>query len=192
MKKAAKLLFLIWLLVNIYTAFVIVRYPEVSASQVADVAMVLGSPVQENMPSEVFSARLNHGIELYKSRKVFKILITGGKGSKNRLSEAEAGKNYAIKTGVPAEDILTETHSISTFENFTFSKSILKENNLETVLVVSDPYHMSRAMKMANDNSYKAYASPTPFTRFKSTDSKIFFVLMEIPKFQSYVIGRLF
>lgn len=192
MKKAAKLLFLIWLLVNTYTAIVIARYPKASPGQHADVAMVLGSPVKENMPSEVFAARLNHGIDLYNSKKVSKILIAGGKGSENRLSEAEAGKNYAIKTGVPAEDILTETHSISTLENFAFSKSILEESNLETVLVVSDPYHMSRAMKMARDHNYKAYPSSTPFSRFKSTDSKIFFVLMEIPKFQAYVIGRLF
>ena len=191
MKKKVKYIFLFWLIVNLTTAINIICYPTSSIDQKADVAMVLGCPVKENKASNVFAGRLDHGIYLYKSGKVTKILIAGGKGNKTRLSEAEAGKNYILKMGVPEKDILTETSSTTTLENFEFSKPILKDNNLKSVLVVSDPFHMTRAMKMARDNGINAHSSPTPTSYFKSLDSKFFFITMEIPKLQAYILGKL-
>jgi uncharacterized SAM-binding protein YcdF (DUF218 family) len=192
MKKIVKFVFAAWLTINLYTAIRIGCYPVSSPNLKADVAMVLGSPVKENKPSKVFASRLDHGIHLYKTGKVEKILIAGGKGSGTRLSEAEAGKNYVLESGIPEKAILTETRSTTTFENFRFSKQILKENNLKTVVVVSDPFHMSRSMMMAKDHKIEAYSSPTLTSQFQSIDSKIVFILMEIPKFQVYMISRLF
>jgi uncharacterized SAM-binding protein YcdF (DUF218 family) len=192
MKKIVKFVFAAWLILNLYTAIRIGCYPVSSPNCTADVAMVLGSPVKENKPSRVFASRLDHGIHLYKTGKVTKILIAGGKGNRTRLSEAEAGKNYVLKSGIPEKDILTETSSSTTLENFRLSKQILKDNNLKTVMVVSDPFHMSRAMMMAKDQKLEAYSSPTLTSQFQSLDAKIVFILMEIPKFQVYFASRLF
>ena len=48
----------------------------------------------------------------------------------------------------------------------------MRKNGLKTVIIVSDPYHMARAMAMAEDLGIRAYPSPTPTSRYKDSDSR--------------------
>ncbi|MEQ9299862.1 MAG: YdcF family protein [Cyclobacteriaceae bacterium] len=93
--------------------------------------------------------RINHTIELYKKGYIQKILISGGSGSvlKPELKEAPRLKEYAIKAGIPTEDIFIEPLSRNTNENASFSKSFLDENGFSgsTIVLVTSAFHMRRA-----------------------------------------------
>lgn len=94
------------------------------------------------------SDRFLHALTLYKAKKIDKFLISGGSGSILKPHEKEALiiKNFFIKIGVPANDILVEPYSRNTYENAYYSSKILKKYfiNHKPILITS-AYHMKRA-----------------------------------------------
>lgn len=152
----------------------------------ADAAIILGAAVYRKVPSPVFRERIRHGIALYTSGTVRKLVFTGGRAQGDDFAESEAARNMAIREGVPAKDILIETSSTTTWLNFRHAKTLMDAAGIRTVLVVSDPMHMRRSMLMARGIGMKAYASPTPTTLYKSLDSKLFFLWHETKHWFTY------
>ena len=99
--------------------------------------------------SKLLSQRLDKAIDIYRKDPTPPILIpSGGKGSDEVISEAEAMKQYLIEKGIPADMIIKEDRSATTFENLTNSKAIIdaREGRKYTVLVTSN-YHVYRALR---------------------------------------------
>lgn len=168
------------------------NYAAIDESRPADAAIILGAAVQDGAPTPVFRERINHSIALYQDGLVKYLIFTGGIGEGDTQSEADIAKAYAIEKGVPAEAIFTESNSHITEENLLNAKVIVEENDLHTVLLVSDPLHMKRAMTMAADFGLKAYSSPTPTTRYQSLKSQLPFLFREIMMYLGYCILRPF
>ena len=155
----------------------------------ADAAVVLGTSVFRDRPSPVFRERINHAIDLYQARIVQYIIFTGGQAGNDRLAESEAGRNYAMERGVPAERIFIETASYNTCLNLIEAKRIIAENNLDQVLIVSDPLHMRRSLWLAERLGIKALSSPTPTSRYQSFDRKAGFLVREIYSYTTYLLN---
>jgi uncharacterized SAM-binding protein YcdF (DUF218 family) len=184
-------LFLIGLLlVIIFTGSHIYIYGNTSNPIKADAAIVLGAEVWGNEPSPVFRERINHAINLYKTRNISKVIFTGGVGTGKQISEAEAGKLYAIKNGVSELDILTETKSRTTNQNLKYALEVAKKDNLNNFLIVSDPLHMKRAVLMARNLGLDAFPSPTPTTRYRSIKSQLQFLSRETYFYFVYLIFK--
>jgi uncharacterized SAM-binding protein YcdF (DUF218 family) len=156
----------------------------------ADAAIVLGAALWGKDLSPVFRERVNHAIQLYRSRKVRKIIFTGAQGSQNEPSDSAAARRYAIENGVPIEDILIEESSHTTYENLFYAKQVADAHGLKKVLIVSDPLHMKRAVVMAKDLGLEAYPSPTPSTRYQSTGSQLQLLIHETYYYMGYLIRR--
>ncbi len=105
-------------------------------------------------------ARVDHAVSLYKGGYAPKILMSGGTDANTNVNEAETMKKIAIDAGVPEADILMETKSTSTYENFLFSQTILNSANLHSVIIVTDPYHNARAALVASKLHYDYSLSP--------------------------------
>ena len=191
-KKIIKKIFFISILLFIcfvsYVAFDIYSYGDTDEMTKADVAIVLGAEVWSNKPSPVFQERINHGIWLYKNGYVNKIIFTGGRSKDNEYSESFIAREYAIRNGVPSEDIWIEEQSTITQENIFLAVQIIKNNNMSTAILVSDPLHMKRAMLMAKDNELAVYSSPTPTTKYKTLQTKLPFLAREIFFYIGYII----
>lgn len=145
----------------------------------ADAALVLGAAAWDKRPSPVFRERINHAIALYQGHRVGKIIFTGGRSKKGYMTEAEVGRRYALKQGVPAHNILFENTSRNTYENLNNIRPILQANGISSVVIVSDPYHLARAAEMAEDLGVRVYVSATPTTRFDTASGKKNFILHE-------------
>jgi uncharacterized SAM-binding protein YcdF (DUF218 family) len=193
MKKIAgrtvKLVTLAIILTILFTALRIYLYGNNSVDTNADAAVVLGAAVWSNSVSPVFRERINHAIELYRRGKVRKLIFTGGQGNPNEPSEADAARTYAVANGIPAQDILVEQKSHTTYENLVNAKQLADANSLKTVLLVSDPMHMRRAMTMANDIGLQASSSPTPTSRYKTWRTQVSELTRETFYYLGYVIG---
>jgi uncharacterized SAM-binding protein YcdF (DUF218 family) len=174
-----------------YLALSIYFYGNNSTSVRADAAIVLGAAAWGKEPSPVFRERINHGINLYKKQQINNIVFTGGKGDGDELAEATVARNYAIRHGVLARDILTETQSRTTYQNLYYAKRVVKDSNLSKFLIVSDPLHMKRSVLMAKNLGLDAYSSPTPTTRYKSLKSKLQFLVRETYFYIHYRVSRL-
>ncbi|MGN1443946.1 MAG: YdcF family protein [Acutalibacteraceae bacterium] len=176
----------------IATAFSIVSYSQIDEARPADAAVVLGAAAPNGKVSPVYRERLNHAVSLYQSGLVRYILVTGGTADGNIVSDALTAKDYVVSQGVPESDILVEDQSTITEENLEYSKTILDERGLSSVLIVSDPLHMKRAMLMADDYGLNAYSSPTPTSMYRSVKTKLPFLLREEFFYIGYRIVRFF
>lgn len=178
--------YLLYILIDIYS------YGNVNEIVKADAAIVLGAAVWNDIPSPVFKARIDHGIWLYKNGYVNKIIFTGGKGKNSSVSESGIAKIYAMENSIPEEDIFIEEKSTVTQENIEYAAQIVNDNNIASVIIVSDPLHMKRAMLMCRDYGLQVYSSPTPDTRYITFKSKTIFLAREIFYYIGYQIYRLF
>jgi len=171
--------FLLILGYYLVTAISIYSYSKIDQTQKADAAIVLGTAVWEDEPSPVFRERIRHGIWLYQNNYVDYLIFTGGKGEGQKHAEADVAKKYAMEKGIPEDKIFMENKSRITDENLLFSKPILKNENFNKVLLVSDPLHMKRVMKVAEKHQIEAFSSPTPTSRYQSFPKKAGFALRE-------------
>ena len=102
-----------------------------------------------NRISKLLSDRIDKAIEVYRKDPTPPFLIpSGGKGSDERMSEAEAMANYLIEKGIPADMIIKEDRSENTYKNLEYSKAIIdaREGRKYTALVTSN-YHVYRALR---------------------------------------------
>ncbi len=180
------------ILLAVLVAVRIYTYGNKVADVKADAAIVLGAAVWGDEVSPVFRERINHAIDLYRSGKVRKLIFTGGQGNRRELTEAAAARAYAIKNGVPADDILIEDRSHTTYENVINAKQLADANGLRKVLIVSDPLHMKRAVTMARDVGLDAYPSPTPTTRYQGWRSQIESLAHETYYYTGYWAWKVF
>jgi uncharacterized SAM-binding protein YcdF (DUF218 family) len=158
----------------------------------ADAAIVLGAAVWTNRPSPVFHERISHGIALHQNGTVKALLFTGGLAPGDDIAESEAARNIAIIHGVEPSHILTETSSTTTWENLYYARRLLDKAGMKTVLIVSDPMHMKRAVTMARDLGLDAHASPTPTSLYTSFSSKVRFLWNESRHLVTHRIARMF
>src|SRR6476620_2634863 len=127
------------ILVAGFIALRIYTYGNTSTDIEADAAIVLGAAVWSTDVSPVFRERINHALDLYRRGKARKLIFTGGQGNKNEPTEAAAARAYAIENGIPADDILIEQSSHTTFENVVNAKKLADAHGLRRVLMVTDP-----------------------------------------------------
>jgi len=145
----------------------------------SDVAIVLGAGTNDGKLSPVFRERINHSILLYEKEVVDKIIFTGGFGKGQKQSDSQTAKNYALANGIPENDIFIEEASNYTIENLKQSKQIMDSLGFTNALLVSDPIHMKRAMKLAKYYEIDCEPSPTKTTMYKSAKTKVKQLLYE-------------
>lgn len=153
----------------------------------ADCAIVLGAAAYHTRPSPVFEERIRHAIALYDRGLVKAIVFTGGYGTGAPHAESEVGRDYAIRHGVPADDIHIETVSRTTLENLQEARRVMQREGLRTAILVSDPLHLKRAAMMAEDLGIDAVTSPTPTSRFRSWRSRLTFLARETYFYHRYL-----
>ena len=103
--------------------------------------------------TKLLSNRVDKAIEIYhKCRKKPVIIPSGGQGADEKLSEAQAMKNYLLDHGIPEKSILAEDRSATTRENLINSKAIIdsRQGGRRTALVSSN-YHIYRCMRLARE-----------------------------------------
>ncbi len=169
---------LVWL---VGVAGYIVWVGERDQAAPADAIIVLGAAAYDAKPSPVFEERIRHGIDLYQRGLARTLIFTGGYGGIGaRFSEAQVGRRYAIRQGVPARAILIESVSRNTHENLRQAAALMQTHDLHSAIIVSDPLHMARALRISGDVGIAAIGSPTPTTRFRSFATRWRFLLAEV------------
>lgn len=180
------ILFLLFCFVS--TAVSIRNYSKNYFDKKSDVAIVLGAGTKNGELSRVYQERVLHAINLLKSKKVGKIIFTGGYGIGENISDAKVAMNYALKKGVDAKDIFIEEESTITFFNIKNAKDIMVKNKLSSSLLISDPYHMKRSMHMSRKFELNALPSPTPTTMYRSRKTKFDFLIKESLNYWGYIL----
>jgi uncharacterized SAM-binding protein YcdF (DUF218 family) len=127
----------------------------------ADAIVVLGAAQYDGRPSPVFKARLDHAVELWHQGLAKAFVVTGGKLPGDRTTEAAVARKYAVDRGVPADAIFGEDEAHNTLESLQSVAGELRSRQMRTAIFVSDPTHMLRVLRIAQDLGIEGYGSPT-------------------------------
>lgn len=157
----------------------IIYFGQTAKPQKSDCIIVLGCKVYGTVPSPFLAWRLDRAAKLYSEGYGNYIIVSGGRGSGEDISEAEAMKRYLISKGVNKVNVIEEDKSMTTMENLQNSKKIMKERDLKTAVVVSNKYHLKRASLIAKYCDIKASYSGVFVTEYKSHE--ITGYLREVP-----------
>lgn len=131
--------------------------------QPADAIAVFGAAEYLGHPSPVLHARLDHAVELYRKQIAPLVITLGGGGDKDSgHTEGGVGRDYLLANGVPFGNIIAETRSTDTEEQVRRLAAIARENNLKSIVVVSDGTHLFRIRELCKDVGLKVYTSPRP------------------------------
>ncbi|MGL4849834.1 MAG: YdcF family protein [Clostridium sp.] len=119
--------------------------------------IILGGGLNGDKPGPMLENRLNLGIEYLNLHKDTKVIVSGGQGSNEEVSEALAMRNYLMEHGINKDRILEDNKSKNTVQNIAFSKKILEEQGAinDTALIVTDDFHLYRAELIANELGVK-------------------------------------
>ena len=134
----------------------VIGFPFWSKPASADVIIVLGANVDARGPKPFYRARLDEAVRLYEAGYAPVIITTGGQGPTEPISEGIAGRDYLIARGVPPEAIVAETSSSSTLENLLHARRIMAERGDATAIIVSNRFHLFRAMLLARFTEVEA------------------------------------
>ena len=102
-----------------------------------------------------------------------------------------AGKQYLIDHGMTADALLLEEQGTNTWESLRNAVPLARANRIGAVLLVSDPFHMLRSIKMARDLGLIAYGSPTrssPIAAGSAEETR--YILREAWAYMVYLFAR--
>jgi uncharacterized SAM-binding protein YcdF (DUF218 family) len=126
-----------------------------------DAIVVFGGGVGESGEAGGgYQERVVAAVDLYRAGYARAIVFSSG--FRFAMREAEVMRDLAIANGVPAEAITLEDHAANTHENVVFSNAILQKHGWKSLLLVSSPYHMRRAMWAWRAAAPDVTVVPTP------------------------------
>jgi uncharacterized SAM-binding protein YcdF (DUF218 family) len=136
-----------------------------------DAIIVLGAGLNGSRVSKTLSERLDAAIEYYNENPEIMIVVSGGQGADQIVSEAFAMQQYLITKGVDENNILLENKSTSTKENFYFSRKVLDDyfdGETYTIAYITNDFHCYRAGRYAAMAGLDTYFIParTPLAAF--------------------------
>ncbi len=164
LKALVKLLGAIFVGVILYIGFNVAQVYLVGRSDEArpvDAIVVLGAAQYDGRPSPQLQARLDHALLLWRQGVAPLVVVAGGKQPADRFTEAEASARYLVSGGVPLDSIALENTGRSTRESLLGVREIIRARNLNSLLLVTDPYHAQRAALIAQDIGLRVFVSPT-------------------------------
>jgi uncharacterized SAM-binding protein YcdF (DUF218 family) len=125
-----------------------------------DAIVVMGAAQYDGRPSPQLAARLDHVVELWDRGLAPLVVTTGSKRPGDRFTEAQASARYLEDRGVPA-DAIEQVGGATSYDSLHEAADLLHERGLQSVLLVSDPYHSLRIRLTSEELGLTAYVSPT-------------------------------
>ncbi len=109
--------------------------------------VVLGGRVRGYELTPLLRNRVERGIRVYRENPGSKLIFSGGQGEDEPMPESRAMAEFAIKAGVPEEDIIEEDRSRNTEENIRFSAELMEPGAFFGIATSS--YHVMRSLLIA-------------------------------------------
>lgn len=194
--------------ITISTLFALVHYLSWSSAfsmvvlpEPIDVIIVLGAGLYRNQVTQMLAWRLDRAVALYQNHHGNPyIVVSGGTGEGDEVSEAEAMQAYLIEQHIPEDRIISEDQSHSTFENLNNTKALISNQAFEHIAIVTSQFHILRGLRFAQVLKMNAVGagSRTPYPFFDTALIRDFFALMYCYKllltiyFGALFIGSMF
>lgn len=120
----------------------------------ADCIIILGAQVKGTKITDSLRRRLDKSIEYLRRFPDTRVIVSGGQGPGEEITEADAMAEYLIRHSVDREQIIKEDRSTSTRENLRYSRRYTDPER-DVIGIVTNGFHMYRAMMIAKQEGYR-------------------------------------
>ena len=144
----------------VFGSFLAIYGGQDTADYTEQTVIILGCGLRGERVSVGLAKRLNKAAEYHEKNPDAMIIVSGGQGPQEDISEALAMKRYLMDKGVPEDRIIMEDKSTSTITNFRYSREIMEKEgmSLSSVVFVTNAYHVYRAASYADDEGFEDIA----------------------------------
>jgi uncharacterized SAM-binding protein YcdF (DUF218 family) len=126
----------------------------------ADAIVVMGAAQYNGRPSPVFKARLDHAAALYRRRLAPRLVVAGGVGAGDTVSEADVGRRYLLRPGIDSSAVVAIDTGRSTEPSLRAVATWIHAHGGSRAILVSDGFHMLRLCIIARRFGLLPYGSP--------------------------------
>ena len=189
-RRVISLVLLLIIVIPLYAAGSIWYTAKNSTAEKSDVILVMGAAQFDGRPSEVLLARLDQAKSTFKSGLAPRIYTIGGGAPGDRTTEAAASRTWLINNGISKKNILAIAKGRDTLSSTKAYVEQMRKAKFSSVVIVTDPYHCYRAIKMAKDRGMKSTCSAVESG--PAANSGIKYLARETGAYLAYVtVGRL-
>ena len=189
-RRAISFILLLVIVIPLYVAGNIWYTAKNTAAEKSDVILVMGAAQFDGRPSEILLARLNQAKSIFKAGLAPRIYTVGGGAPGDRTTEAAASKAWLIDSGISKTNVLAIAKGRDTLSSTKAYVEQMKNTKLSSVVIVTDPFHCYRALKMAKDRGVKPTCSAVKSG--PAANSGIKYLARETGAYLAYVtVGRL-
>lgn len=131
------------------------------------IMVILGCQINPWGPSVLLQDRLDKALDYLEDHPDMTVVVSGGQGPDEHISEARCMYDYLTEHGVDEEQILLEDRSSNTVENLRYTMELLADEGYDTtadMVVVSNGFHLTRARMLAQRAGFdqvSTLAAPT-------------------------------
>lgn len=164
--RSVQAVYVLFLVIAAFACLQMYRETRNLPSEDTDQTMiVLGCGLEGERPSQMLWRRLTAAQSYLEQHPTVPVIVSGGQGSDEIMSEAQCMKNWLTDQGISGERIFMEDRSASTFENLSFSKAVIAEHDLpEKIIIVTNNFHSCRAAMIARKQGYSCTSVPAKTT----------------------------
>jgi vancomycin permeability regulator SanA len=189
-RRVISFILLLIIVIPLYVAGNIWYTAKNTTAEKSDVILVMGAAQFDGRPSEVLLARLNQAKSIFKAGLAPRIYTVGGGAPGDRTTEAAASKAWLIGNGISKTNVLAIAKGRDTLSSTKAYVEQMRKSNFASVVIVTDPYHCYRAIKMAKDRGIKSTCSAVGSG--PAANSGIKYLARETGAYLAYVtVGRL-
>ena len=158
----------------------------------SDLILVMGAAQFDGRPSDILKQRLEQALSTYKLGLAPVIYTVGAGAPGDRTTEAAASRNWLIQNGVAKNKILAVAKGRDTLSSTQAYAAAMKKAKHSSVIIVTDPYHCYRSVKMATDLGLTASCDPVKTGPASVTNSGYKYLARETGAYLAYItVGRL-
>jgi uncharacterized SAM-binding protein YcdF (DUF218 family) len=123
---------------------------------------VMGAAQYDGHPSPVLRARLDHAATLFRRGLAPLVIVTGGVGPGDTVSEAVVGRRYLLAAGLPAGAVLAESAGHTSAASVRAAVRRIHARAGTSAVFVSDGFHLLRLGFLARRFGLRSFGSPAP------------------------------
>jgi vancomycin permeability regulator SanA len=189
-RRVISFVLLLIIVIPLYAAGSIWYTAKNTKPEKSDVILVMGAAQFDGRPSEVLLARLDQAKSIFNAGLAPRIYTVGGGAPGDRTTEAAASRAWLIDNDISKKNILAIAKGRDTLSSTKAYIEQMRKAKYSSVVIVTDPYHCYRAIKMAKDRGIKPTCSAVESG--PAANSGIKYLARETGAFLAYVtVGRL-
>jgi vancomycin permeability regulator SanA len=157
----------------------------------ADVIVVLGTAQLNGKPGEALEARLVEAKRIFDLGYAPTIITVGAGAPGDRTTEAASGKYWLRTNGITSRKITAVEEGRDTLSSTKAYAAVMKKRYVSDVIIVTDPFHCARSIKMANDQGVLATCSPVQTGPNTIDNSGYRYLIREAAAYLAYItVGK--